>query len=350
MSVTFVAASSYTAPAGSGGSLTTRTINVPAGVQDGDTIIVVADRAGGSSNCSISGLSGATLVADSAFTGHSSSVWIKQNASASDAEVAVTVTTTTASRVAAIVAVFRGTAVSGVLDTHQISTGVSTTTTCPAATATASDVVVHILAGTGNFANVTWTTASGFTKAAECSDTSSTGAASLQLAYNLTPIAASSSSSATAYTSSSTQNWSGWTLLLKAQVASSTVRPKTVVSNAGSWVATGAADVAACLADESDATYAGLADPGSGKTFEVSLDELASGSGNVTVVVRGQYADGAASGTLTTKLMQGSTTIATWTDTLGAAMANFTHTTSSGETATITDRTNLRLRFEATAA
>jgi hypothetical protein len=85
--------------------------------------------------------------------------------------------------------------------------------------------------------------------------------------------------------------------------------------------------------------------PTRGSEAEVKLGTITTplpASGN-TVRVRAK--DDGTSSTLTTKLVQGTTVIATWTDTLSGTLTTYPHSLTSGEASSITDGADLRLRF-----
>lgn len=92
---------------------TTRIITVPAGVQDGDFILLVVTYAGGSTTNSATGLTGLIKVNDNQYSGISSAVYYKQNALASDANTAIAVTLSSSLRTSLVCLVFRGVSTSG---------------------------------------------------------------------------------------------------------------------------------------------------------------------------------------------------------------------------------------------
>lgn len=339
-----VGTSVYTPPAGSGGGVTTRTVNVPSGVQDGDLITVFISKAGSSTNASVSGLTltGLTPVTQS---GQSTSVFYKENAAAADAGATLTVTTTTALRVGVIVAVWRGIPASSVLDvytTAQVASG--TNATAPTATSTAASFRVDFVAGAGNNASVSYTAAAGMTKAAEIIDTFNAGDAFGAVFYNLTPAAAGTVWGANVYVGTAASISTSYTILIKQRLGANTVYPNAEIANNGGWTAFGgAASNVAAIADALDTT--GLTTPNNAiatQYYETKLDEI--NAGDVTLTVRADRGT-ATSGTQTIVLVQGTTTIATWTDTLTASPATYTHTTTSTQTATITNRNDLRVRY-----
>lgn len=342
MAVTFVAANTYTPTS----SITSRSISVPAGVADGDLILIGVTKGGGASACSMSGLA-VTNAVEQLQSGQAVDVWYKENALATDAGTTITVTSS-AARVGIIVAVYRGLATSGALDASGYSLNASgTSVNAPSVTASATDVRIDFGFGSTNTANVTYIVPGGATSRATVSDAGSAGAQSAVLADNLTTINSGAASGANVYTTSASGIGTGITLLLKAKVASTTVYPTSQVSNAGSWVNVGGATSYGVLADGSDSTYIETPSSPAGASIALGLDNLA--SGQVTVTARARYSSGS-SGSVTVKLMQGATVIATWTQALTSTMAAYSFTTTAPQTAAITDFSALRVAIEGTAA
>lgn len=127
-------------------------------------------------------------------------------------------------------------------------------------------------------------------------------------------------------------------------VASSSVRPSSVIANGGSFTNQGgAADLAAALADESDTTYAQSPDNPSAAYIEYGFPTLA--SGDVTVKTRNKATAGSPASQTLIELRQGSTVISSRTVTLTTSYVDHTWTTSSAETSAITNRSDLRVRL-----
>lgn len=124
-------------------------------------------------------------------------------------------------------------------------------------------------------------------------------------------------------------------------VAGTTVRPDGTVTNPGNWVPVGgSATVYEAEADESDTTMTETPDAAVGAAYTVTLSPLQPGP--VTVTTRGRISSGSA--VLRQELLQGSTVIATWDDTLTTSHANYSHTTTTTQTTSITNFNDLRLR------
>lgn len=348
MAATIVATAVYQAPASSG-SLSSRTITLPTGIQDGDLIIIAADKNGSANGFTLSGLTFTTL-GTNASSGHWSSVHYKTGA-ASDSGVTVTATTSSAYRAALAVVVVRG--VSGINAFGKSTTASGASVSAPAVTPTGGASVVRLdfaCTSGGDGVGIAISTPAGMTASATAYDqvvAAGQGAANIKAATNLTPTDAAVS--ANTYTNNSTTAivGTGWTLLLSIPVASTNATPSTLTSNAGSWTNQGgAADIPAALADASDATFAQSPATPSAASFQVKFTELAAGL--VTVSYDADMDSGTGSCVVT--LYQGATSIASWTDAWTTTKTTFTHTTSSGQAAAITDRSDLRVTFSLTGS
>ena len=121
------------------------------------------------------------------------------------------------------------------------------------------------------------------------------------------------------------------------------IRPASYIS-AGAWTPSTGASLFDTINETpaDDATYNTTP---SASNFEVKL-----GAGSAPGVTTGHIARYRAQGTgsLTVRLMQGATVIATNTPSITAAYQTFTFTLSGAEAAAITDYTDLRLRFTST--
>lgn len=343
MAITRVGSAVYTAVS----AVTSRTLTIPSGIQDGDVIIVGAVKAGGTTNVTLSGITGLTLVDDNAYTGHSSSLYVKANASTSDSGATLTIATATALRASCIVVVYRGADVSGIDVTAKTQTSPSTTITAPTATSTVADVRLDLILGTGSSASIAYTTGASMTKVGEAIDASASGPAFGSLWESLTQINPATAVPADTYTASASANNTGRTILLKVKSASASVVPESQISNAGVWVPNGAASNVAALADASDATSADTPSNPTSASLIVKLGSLT--SGQVSITHRSRYQTGG-SGSITVKLKQGATDIASWTQALTTSYVDYVHTTTSGQTAAISDFTDLRVELLGTSA
>lgn len=154
---------------------TTRSITLPPGIQDGDTILVVGVHTGSTSYSTIAGTSGLALVSpDKVQSGHHQYVWIKENASASDSSQTLTMSSFDSggsplalwNTVGAVV--LRGTPTSNVVDTQNEATGdlSDTTITNPsiASSILACEFAIASATGTTSSPSNAFSTPSGFTQ------------------------------------------------------------------------------------------------------------------------------------------------------------------------------------------
>ena len=157
--------------------------------------------------------------------------------------------------------------------------------------------------------------------------------------------------------SSSSGIWEGFFDSIKIDSSSTTflgphitsvasVRPGGVISNPGVWTNIGgAASLDAALADESNVTYiASPANPAAA-AITVSMNGTLN-TGPVTVKVKADI-DAAVAATVDVALMQGTTVVATRTFTVTTSIQDFQFTTTTGETSSITNRADLRIRLTA---
>jgi hypothetical protein len=126
------------------------------------------------------------------------------------------------------------------------------------------------------------------------------------------------------------------------------LRPDADVTD-GAWVPSTGADLYATL-DETSADDGDFILTASFSTCEVSLQSGSDPSSSANHIVR-YRAKGNGAVDLIVKLIQNTTVIATWTESVAAAsFTDYSHTLSAGEANAITDYTDLRLRFEAVPA
>jgi hypothetical protein len=115
----------------------------------------------------------------------------------------------------------------------------------------------------------------------------------------------------------------------------------------GAWLAsTGSSDLYTCIDEASynDTDYIFTRSLG---TTAISLSSLDDPSTSSDHIIR-YRAKGDGSTDLIVRLKQGTTTIATWTETnVATSETTFSHTLTSGEADSITDYSNLTVEFEA---
>lgn len=215
----------------------------------------------------------------------------------------------------------------------------------PTAEATVENAVVAIAAVQSNSAIESWGTASGYTKRQDSIDNDSVnGHVTVTLQDKAVTelgtyggealVAASPSSKAVMFT-----------VILAPASGVQTSRPvadEVVDGVVGVPTPGPGSGVYARLAANSDSEYAEFEDGGE---IEVSMSPLTDPNSTSDHVIRfrARYASGATGGTITTTLLEGATQIAQWQDNLGADFTDITHTLDSGQAASITDYTALRV-------
>lgn len=356
MAVTFVGTTKYTPPAGAGGSATSRTLTLPAGIQAGDTIFVQVQSASSAAanEATVGGIASLNEIGDQVFSGHRHKLYLKAAAEATDASAVLTIATAAALRVTVIAYVYRGAPTVSPVD--QIlggngPAGVSTTFTTPSlTTTTAGTVELQFVGASGGTVAPTAIAmpVSLTTRANESYDSLAAGGSHATSGYNLTSMPLGSSPGGDAWTSTSGVLFSGFTVSLKILTAATSARPTSTVVSTG-WVPTGVATSWGCLADESDTTYVESGDNPTG-TQPLSVEYGEVSGGNLTVTTR-LYATAASPAiTVTVALMQGTTVIASRNTVLSTVATDFSWTTTPAETAAIVPGTPLRTRWTPVAA
>lgn len=146
-----------------------------------------------------------------------------------------------------------------------------------------------------------------------------------------------------------------WTFAIAQSVATQTARPTVDVTTAG-WTpsATLGGGVQECtlVADQSDATYVTSPAAPSGQVWEAKLPAMSAPPNTVTNRI--YFSGGAVSGTVVTALVQGTTVIASRTDTWAssppATPTDLVLTLTGTQQAAITNLSDLRIRCTVTAA
>ena len=333
-------------------STTTRTLTVPTGVQDGDTIHVFLTKPGGSTAATMTGGTGYTEDVIQG-TGLSSYYWHKRNATPADGNVTLTFTTPTAVRCSAFVVVTRGQKPTSAPIVTKSTVTVAKARTLDTATAANRVGYFAFMSITGDLTGLTgFTAAPAMTKLGQVVDTGGgTGSASTGVwwAPAVSSGATYGGNTLTGDNLTNSANTAVWLIGLELQetVAENTVYPSSTVSNTG-WSAVGAGTVHAALADSSDATYVETVENPAGSTFTVALGAL--GAGEITVRTRNSATAATPAITREIAVMQGSTVVATRSIALTTTVTPHSFTLASEELALVTDRTALRVRVTDSAS
>ena len=329
------------------------TITIPSAVQAGDVLLLI----GGMNDAGVSANDWATpsgwaaldtrRVPSNLFAAAYTRV-----AQSGDPGSTVTLSTAGTGKACAIIAAYSGIDPSGPINISAVASETTNTAshTTPTVTTTASDTRVIIAAVQSDSATQSWNTPSGYTKRQDSLDNVNLGghvtatvqdrAASTVGSYGGEALVAGAASSTAVM----------YTIAIAPASTTQTARPVSDVSNTGVVgvpAPGGGSGVYARVGAVVDTEYAEYSDSGDLVVGVSALADPNTGSGHV-VKFRARYAAGASGGSVTTKLLQGATLIASWTDTVTSSFADITHTLTSTQANAITDYT--LLRFEQTVA
>lgn len=198
-------------------------------------------------------------------------------------------------------------------------------------------------------------TASGTTRrygAATMSGTGALTAAGKQLSYGAATMAGTGDLTATGHVQNLVA-MSGAGALSADGFVPTYERPSGTIS-AGSWTPVGAGTLWEAIDETTavDSDYiVSSSSPGSPDICEVALSNVANPGVDTGHIVRYRFQKDTVGGdtiNLTVRLVEGTTVIASWTESnIGATATDAIHELTTGEASAITDYTDLRLRFEA---
>lgn len=368
MAITFVDA---VQPALETSNSTTHSITSPSGVLAGDFMLLFISYAGGSTTNSLTtNPIGFVKLGDSTpGSGITSTVYYKQNCVTGDSSQVTTITCSSTGRISKMIVRYRGVAASGsaFLGFAQQAALVQTSYTPPViATTGANGVQVQCVAFsvTGQVANsgktipdltAGPTPAAGVTKVAGhwTGSATTTGNNEAGVAHNLTALANGTSVGGTVWSPESpppatTGNATAWTIVLAPISVAASVRPITTISST-SWSNVGAAaSIQAALADDVTTTYAETTDGPSALVLEEKFPELAA---QPTVAGLSKLSATGGSVSFLIEIRQGATVICSKTTVVASTdgVIDDTLTSTTTQAATITDWTDLRMRWTATA-
>lgn len=359
-------------PALEGSNSATHSITSPAGVLAGDFLLLYVSYSGTATNSLTTNPVGFVKLGDLP-TGFSqtSTVYYKQNCVTGDSSQVTTITTSVATiRVTKLMARFRGVAASGSAFlgfASQAALNQTSYTAPTVATTGPNGVQVQCAAFTitGQVANsgrtipdltAGPTPAAGVTKIAGhwTGSAVTTGNHEAGMAWNSTPMANGASVGGTVWTPESpapatTGHANAWTLVLAPISVAASVRPITTISSTG-WSNVGAAaSIQAALADDVTTTLAETTDGPSALVLEEKFPEL---SAQPTVAALSKLSATGGSVSFLIQIRQGASTVISSKTTVVAAadgIVDDTLTSTTAEAAAITDWTDLRVRWTATA-
>lgn len=333
----------------------TLTLTVPSSVQAGDALFIIAGC--GDAGVTWATPAGWTLVErrtrDTSTTGMMGALF-KKVATSGDASAPVVLTASTTAHSAGMVIAYSGTDIVDPLHawapfTENSSTAINSHA-LPAVTTTLDqcEIVTGIVGK--DSATTAWTMPSGYTKEVDVYFAQSgrtTGATG-----DKGPVAIGTYNPGNATQDGASKYAFAWTLAVAPYSATQTARPildKTVTNTVGVPTPGGGSDISSDVAANDDTHYAEISNSGVYECLFSSLVDPAASSGH-TIRYRLAFAGGASSGSSTTTLRQGTTVIATWTDTATGSFGDFTHTLTGTQADSITNYADLRVRFAATVA
>jgi hypothetical protein len=330
-------------------------ITIPATVQAGDLLVIAAGLNNGGNPALNWGTPAGWVKRDDRSVGSNlyAALYVR-TATSGDAGATVTLVSATTGKSCAVIAAYSGADQSAPIDAVQ---GLSeTTSTAAHATPTVSTTVdqdVIVIAGVQtDTATQSWSTATGYTKRQDSVDNTNTTGHVVATLQDKGPVTVGTYGGESLTSAVAGPKAATWTLAISPQQTTQTARPVSdvTVTNAVGVPTPGAGSgVYATLAANDDAHYAELSNTGVVNVSFASLLDPLSGSGH-TISYRAWYAGGATSGSQTVEVLQGTTVIASWTDTLTSTPAPFSHTLTSGQANAITDYSALRARITMTVA
>lgn len=347
MAIAYRAGSSATQTTGS------LSITIPATVQAGDLLVLI----GGLNDAGVldhdwSTPSGWTL-RDARHVGTNLyAMACVRVATSGDASSTVTLSTPATGKSAAIIVAYSGVDVSNPINvgaTAADTTGTASHTT-PLVNTTVADCRVIAACVTSHSVAESWSTASGYTKRVDVSQSSGFNGQVTGTVQDIDAPTVGSYGGAVLTSAGSSPRAVVYTLAMQPVSTTQTITPTADVQvNDVEGVPTpgGGSGVYARVGAGVDSEYARFADGG---VLEVALSdpvEQASTSGHV-ISYRARYASGASAGSVTVRLLQGATQIASWVQgDLTDTFTTYEHTVSTEDASSITDYSDLRIETEA---
>jgi hypothetical protein len=331
------------------------TLTIPAAVQAGDLLLVFAGlNNAGNAAYNWATPSGWTKKDDRAVGSNLYAAVYSKVATAGDAGAALTLTSATTGRSCAIVVAYSGADQSApidVLNAVSETANVASHTTPTVSTAVDQDLIV-IAAVQSDSVTESWSTATGYTKRQDSIDNTTVSGHVTATVQDKGPVSVGTYGGESLTAAGPSPKAATWTVALSPQQSTQTVRPVSdvdVTSAVGVPAPGAGSGVYADLATNDDAHYAEISTGGDVEVAFASLIDPLSSTGH-TITYRLCYGGGATSGTMAVTLKQGSTTIASWTDTLTGSFQTFSHILTGTQADAITDYSQLRVRFTPTVS
>lgn len=331
------------------------TLTIPATVQAGDLLVLVGGmNNSGNAAYDWSTPSGWTKKDDRSVGANLYGVVYVKTAVSGDAGASLTLASSNTGKSCAILAAYSGLDQSAPVD---VIAGLSETTSTvshvtPTVSTTQDQDWVVIAAVQSDSVTESWSTATGYTKRQDSLDNSIPSGHVTATLQDQGPVSVGTYGGDTLTAAGASVKAAMWTIAISPQQSTQTARPTSDVdvTNAVGVPTPGVGSgVYARLAENTDSSYAEISNAGDVEVAFASLIDPQVDTGH-TLSYRAWYGGGATSGTQTVTLKQGTSTIASWTDTLSSSPQAFSHTLSSGQSAAITDYSQLRVRFAASVS
>jgi len=328
------------------------TLTIPGAVQAGDLLVLVGGmNNAGNAAYDWSTPSGWTKKDDRSVGSNLYGVVYVKTATSGDSGASLTLASSNTGKSCAIIAAYSGLDQSAPVD---VIAGLSeTTSTVSHATPTVASTLdqdwVIIAAVQSNSVAESWGTASGYTKRQDSLDNTLPSGHVTATLQDKGPESVGTYGGEVLTAASASSKAAMWTIGISPQQSTQTARPTSdidITSAVGVPSPGVGSGVYARLAENTDSSYAEISNGGDVEVGFASLIDPQASTGH-TLTYRAWYAGGASSGTQTVTLKRGSTTIASWTDTLTASPQTFTHTLNGTQADSIPtgDYSNLRVRF-----
>lgn len=327
------------------------TLTIPATVQAGDLLVVIAAlNNAGNTGYNWATPAGGWVRRDDRNVGSNlyAAVYSKIAVSG-DAGATLTLTSASTGKSCGIVAAYSGCDQASPIDAlTPLSETTSTTTHATPTVATTQDQDwVLIAAAQSDSVAESWSTPAGYTKRQDSLDNVSVSGHCTATLQDKGPLSVGTYGGESLTAAGASNKAATWTIAISPQQSTQVARPVsdvTVTSTVGVPTPGGGSGIYADTAANDDTHYAEVSNSGVIEHGMAALIDPNASTGHI-VSYRARYAGGATSGTQTVTLKQGTTTIATWTDTLTSSFATITHTLTGTQADAITDYTALRLRF-----
>lgn len=331
------------------------TVTIPGTVQAGDLLILVAGQNNaGNAAYDWATPSGWTKRDDRSVGSNLYCAVYAKTATSGDAGATVTLASATTGKSCAVLAAYSGCDQSAPIDV--VAGLTETTSTVSHATPTVSTTQdqdwIIIAAVQSDSSSDTWSAATGYTKRQDSTDNINTSGHVVATLQDKGPESVGSYGGESITITTAASKAATWTIAISPQQSTQTARPVSdvdVTSTVGVPTPGAGSGVYADLAANDDSHYAEISNGGDVEVAFASLIDPQASTGH-TITYRAWYAGGATSGTQTVTLKQGTTTIASWTDTLTASAQTFTHTLTGTQADAITDYSQLRIRFAASVS